>query len=231
MLRDEKTRSLVLKLIRWADLGIEDFKVDEEDLDTSVFKVFTDEFKKELLAMTKGGPPKHLRVSSVHAKYAGGVRMGTVAMDFRKEESEGTKKFFRMVGPILDCLQNGCVVIVDELDAKLHPFLTRAIVRLFHTPASNPKNAQLIFGTHDTNLIHYGKFRRDQIWFTEKSEQGATDLYSLAEIKLPKGTKVRKDASFEKDYIRGRYGAIPYLGDFTRLFREEGSDGEARQSL
>ncbi len=228
MLQDDKMRPLVLKLIHWADLGIEDFAVNEEEMDTTDWnKFFTDEFKKLV-----GGPPtKRLRVSAMHPKYANGARVGFVTFDLRQEESEGTKKFFRMVGPILECLQSGCVVLVDELDAKLHPLLTRALVRLFHTPETNPQNAQLIFGTHDTNLLYYGKFRRDQIWFTEKNEQGATELYSLAEFKLPKGTKVRKDASFEKDYIRGRYGAIPYLGDFEKLFREEDVNGTASQSL
>ena len=227
MLQDEKMRPLVLKLIHWADLGIEDFAVNEEDMDkTDLNKYFTEEFKKLMV----GVPTKQLRVSALHPKYENGLRVGSTKFDLHQEESEGTKKFFRMIGPILECLQKGCVVLVDELDAKLHPLLTRALIRMFHTPDTNPKNAQLVFATHDTNLLYYGKFRRDQIWFTEKNEQGATELYSLAECKLAKGTKVRKDASFEKDYVRGRYGAIPYLGEFEQLFREEGENGETSKT-
>jgi AAA15 family ATPase/GTPase len=111
------------------------------------------------------------------------------------------------------------------LDSRLHPLLTQAIIRLFNSPETNPKNAQLVFTTHDTNLLCHSKLRRDQIWFTEKTEQGSSDLYSLAEIKLSKGTKVRKDASYQKDYFQGRYGAIPFLGDLAQLFHEENGNG------
>ena len=98
---------------------------------------------------------------------------------------------------------------MDELDARLHPLMTRSIIELFHKPESNPNNAQLIFMTHDTNLLSNKIFRRDQIWFTEKDRCGATTLYSLAEY------NVRNDASFENDYIKGRYGAIPYISNLN----------------
>ncbi|MCX7045925.1 MAG: AAA family ATPase [Candidatus Sumerlaeota bacterium] len=210
MLRDEKMRPVLLDIIRLADFGIEDINIEEKDTDAS-------HIKNEMLRKLMINRP---RLSIWHPKFSDGARAGSAQLDFNREESEGTKKFIRMAGPVLDCLKNGYVVAIDELDAKLHPFLTRAIIRLFHNPEINSKNAQLIFGTHDTNLLSYGKFRRDQIWFMEKSEQGATELYSLAEI------KVRKDASFEKDYIQGRYGAVPYLGDFSQLFRAEDEDGK-----
>ncbi|HEY9822493.1 MAG TPA: AAA family ATPase, partial [Candidatus Sericytochromatia bacterium] len=103
--------------------------------------------------------------------------------------------------------------IIDEFDARIHPLISRAIVELFNSNETNPNNAQLIFMTHDTNLLSNKLFRRDQIWFTEKNRYGATDLYSLAEYKVP----VRNDASFESDYIKGRYGAIPYIGNLNHL--------------
>jgi len=84
----------------------------------------------------------------------------------------------------------------------------------------------LVFCTHDTNLLSGGMLRRDQVWFVEKNREGATGLYSLAEMKLPKGTKVRNDAAFEKNYIQGRYGAVPFLGDFADVFAGE-IDGQA----
>ena len=102
-------------------------------------------------------------------------------------------------------------MFVYELDARLHPLMTRRIIELFHSPLTNPKGAQLIFATHDTNLLDKNLFRRDQIWFAEKDQQGATHLASLAEY------RVRNDAAFEKNYLEGRYGAIPFLGDLTRL--------------
>jgi AAA15 family ATPase/GTPase len=126
-------------------------------------------------------------------------------------ESEGTKKVIEMSGPIFDSLKTGKLLVVDELDAKLHPLLTRCILQLFMDPTSNPKGAQLIFATHDTNLLNLNYLRRDQIWFTEKDETEASDLYSLVEFKDESGTKVRNDRSIQKDYINGRYGAIPFF--------------------
>lgn len=127
-------------------------------------------------------------------------------------ESEGSKKMIEISGPIFDTLLNGKVLMIDELDAKLHPILTRHIVGLFMNPEMNRKGAQLVFNTHDTNLLNVEYFRRDQIWFTEKDSHDSTDLYSLVEFIDSKGKKVRNDSSFEKDYINGRYGAIPFIG-------------------
>jgi len=91
----------------------------------------------------------------------------------------------------------------------------RQLVRLFNSSRTNPKSAQLVFVTHDTNLLTYGGLRRDQIWFCEKNRSGATDLYSLVEF------KVRRDAPFERDYLNGRYGAIPYFGNVSMLIDTE----------
>ena len=112
---------------------------------------------------------------------------------------------------MVQSLETGKTIVVDELESKLHPLVTKEIVKLFNSKISNKKNAQLIFTTHDTNLLQGNHFRRDQIWFTEKDKYGSSHLYSLLEY------KPRKDASFQKDYINGRYGAIPYIGDFNSL--------------
>jgi len=219
MLSNESDRKELIDFIRRADLGVQDFVVKEEDIDTSgAFRFITDEGRKKLPADLFTA--KRVSISTVHNKYDGTKVFGTELMDFEKDESEGTRKFFRLAGPILQALREGAVVVADELEAKLHPLLTRAIVRLFLSPKTNPKNAQLIFATHDTHLLRDLHLRRDQIWFTEKTQQEATDLFSLAEIILPKGTKVRNDASYDKDYIQGKYGAIPYLGDFYALVEE-----------
>ncbi len=137
--------------------------------------------------------------------------------DLLKQESAGTNKLYDMAGNLTYGLKLGVLTVIDELDAKLHPLLTVAIVKLFNSPIHNPENAQLIFATHDTNLLNYGCFRRDQIYFTEKNNFESTDLYSLVEYIEPNGNKVRNDRSFEKDYIKGRYGAIPFVGDFSKL--------------
>ncbi len=127
-------------------------------------------------------------------------------------ESEGTKKIINMSGPIADTLLNGGIIVIDELDAKLHPLLTKKIIGIFNSPKTNLYNAQLIFATHDTNLLSNKIFRRDQIWFAEKNrEDESTDIYPLSEIKEQNGDKIRNDRVYEKDYINGKYGAIPYL--------------------
>ncbi|GHT21546.1 hypothetical protein FACS189430_01780 [Bacteroidia bacterium] len=140
-----------------------------------------------------------------------------VEFDMQNQESSGTNKIFNISGSVINVLNKGGVLVIDELDASLHPLLTLALTKLFNSTAHNPQNAQLIFATHDTNLLHYGNYRRDQIYFVEKNSYGASDLYSLVEYKEDDNKKVRKDRSFEKDYIQGRYGAIPFIGDFSKL--------------
>ena len=126
-------------------------------------------------------------------------------------ESEGTKKMIEIAGPIVDAIRLGQILIVDELDAKLHPFLTRKIISMFMDKDFNKNGAQLIFATHDTNLLNIQYLRRDQIWFTEKDKTDSTELYSLVEFRDDTGNKVRNDRNIEKDYINGRYGAIPFM--------------------
>lgn len=126
-------------------------------------------------------------------------------------ESEGTKKMIEIAGPIVDAIRLGQILVVDELDAKLHPFLTRKIISMFMDKDFNKNGAQLIFATHDTNLLNIQYLRRDQIWFTEKDKTDSTELYSLVEFRDEAGNKVRNDRNIEKDYINGRYGAIPFM--------------------
>lgn len=116
-----------------------------------------------------------------------------------------------LAAPVLAARAYGWRLIIDELDARLHPNLVNKIVQLFNSKATNPNNAQLLFNTHDTNLLTEGNFRRDQIWFTEKNRYGEATLYSLADF------KVRPDDNFEANYVRGKYGAVPYLGNFNAL--------------
>ncbi|MCC5918485.1 MAG: ATP-binding protein [Cryomorphaceae bacterium] len=134
------------------------------------------------------------------------------------DESEGTKKYFYLLGPVLDVLDTGGLLIVDELDAKLHPNLVEKLVSTFHSTKKNPKNAQLIFNTHNTNLLHAGVFRRDQVWFAEKNRKGEGRLYSLSDFERNKSFDFQ---DFESSYIMGRFGAIPCLDDFDFGVEEE----------
>lgn len=128
------------------------------------------------------------------------------------EESRGTQSLFRLALHMVGTLERGGVLVVDELESSLHPSLAREIVRQFNDPASNPRNAQLIFTTHDTNLLGttVGEpvLRRDEVWLTEKDDEGATVLYPLTDY------KPRKAENLEHGYLQGRYGAIPFLGEF-----------------
>lgn len=126
------------------------------------------------------------------------------------DESSGTIKMISLYYFLNEALEKGKTLFVDEMDAKLHPLLTRYIINLFQDSDSNKNNAQLIFTMHDTHALNKELFRRDQIWFAEKNEKGISELFSLAEYKI-NDTKIRKDASYNKDYLGGRYGAIPNL--------------------
>ena len=136
-------------------------------------------------------------------------------------ESNGTRKMFHLFDFFMDALRNGMVLFIDELDAKLHPLLTRYIINLFHNSETNIGNGQLIYSTHDTVNLNKETFRRDEIWFTEKNRDGVSEMYALSDYILDdedgnnkSSKKVRNDATYNKDYLTGRYGAIPVLEEF-----------------
>ena len=182
-LDDEKLRERITSFARYADLGIENItKIDN-------------------------------RIVSRHRQYDDeGREVNNVAFSFNRNESEGTIKYFSLAYPIIDALDNGKRVVIDELDSRLHPLLVKRIVALFNDARTNPKGAQLLFTAHDTYLLSAGLFRRDQVWFTQKNNFGATELYSLAEY------KVRSTSPFERDYLLGKYGATPLIGDMESIF-------------
>lgn len=139
-------------------------------------------------------------------------------------ESNGTRKMFHLFDFFMDALKNGMVLFVDELDAKLHPLLTRYIINLFHNSKTNIGNGQLIYSTHDTVNLNKETFRRDEIWFAEKDKDGISEIYALSDYILEDdknaGKKVRNDATYNKDYLTGRYGAIPVLEEFDIIHEE-----------
>lgn len=185
-LDDENLRLRITNFAKYADLGIESIvKIDNRIV--SNHRQFDDE----------------------------GRKISDVAFSFSGNESEGTIKYFSLSYPIIDTLDNGKLLIIDELDSKLHPLLVRKIISLFNSAKTNPKGAQLLFTTHDTFLLSAGMFRRDQIWFTQKDSFGATEAYSLVEY------KVRSNTLFERDYLLGKYGATPIIGEMERIFNTE----------
>jgi len=216
LLEKKKSKEKLLNFFKDLDLGFQELKLKKEkfqrsflpqDLPTEILDDIVSDLEGKTIA----------RVSTSHNKFDTlGNQIGFCDFDLRDQESSGTNKVIDISGPIFDTLLNGGILVVDELDAKLHPLMTAAITNLFNSPEYNINKAQLIFATHDTNLLSYGKFRRDQIYFLEKDKFEASDLYSLIDYK-EEGTRIRKDRSFEKDYINGRYGAIPFIGNFEKL--------------
>lgn len=192
-----------MELFKKLDLGFTAIEVEEKEAPNGL---------KERLAALQDINPEKLQDAKVYETYTThnvydkeGKVVGQTKFNAENFESNGTNKVISFSGPLFNTLLKGKVLFVDELDAKLHPMLTRAIVRLFMDKETNPKGAQLVFTTHDTHLLDKDCLRRDQVWFTEKDATEASDLYSLLEF------KERNDRNFEKNYIQGRYGAIPFI--------------------
>ncbi len=206
-LTESNYKKKITAFIRHVDESVTDIAVREKQIPEELLRRFPPEFAKKVM------PPRSFTFERIQRD--GDKENGKVSFDLEDDESAGTAKMLGLAGPWIDILENGRIAFVDELEAKLHPHLVRQLVRLFNSTGTNPQNAQLVFVTHDTNLLTYGGLRRDQIWFCEKDRRGATDLYSLAEI------KVRKTDPLARDYLNGRYGAVPYFGDVSMLTDKE----------
>jgi len=206
LLNEKRLGSEIRDLTHRADVGIEDLQAFELPV-TERLKLLPKNFPEHLRKEVERSPGAFL-IKSLHKKFdEKNQECETVEFNFKNEESAGTQKFVAMSGPFLDTLERGSILFVDELEARLHPLLTKSLVELFNS-AANRKNAQLIYATHDDGLLDSSHIRRDQVWFVEKDPYGASRLFSLAEF------KVRKEARFGKEYLLGQFGAVPMLRDF-----------------
>lgn len=205
-LNDPHKKKFILDFLKEGDTGIKAMDIDEDP-----FKIpmELEIVVKESAVHYNSRPEKNI-ISERPLYNENLEKIKNTAFLFDRQESEGTRKLFELSPFVYQSLKSGSPLIIDEFDARLHPLLTKKIVQLFNS--SENKNAQLVFVTHDTHLLDPELLRRDQIDFVEKDRYGASHLYTLIEIK-----GVRKNASFEKDYIQGKYGAIPFLGDFSNL--------------
>lgn len=186
IVEDEEYRKTIEKFLRVADVGIVGLSIEENK----------DEKTKE----------RHpYEVKTIHNVYNDDGEIIRLEKFELNMESSGTNRYFSFIQYILNIIEDGGVFIVDEMSARLHPILTKFIVDLFQGKMNN--EAQLIFTTHDISLMNRNQFRRDEIAFVEKNKKGESSLYTLADI------KARSDASFAKDYMAGKYGAIPVLSD------------------
>ncbi len=204
MLNDPVKKKKILTLLSASDLGIEDVVISRTG-----FTGQKDLVAEEIQRYAPSHGDLFLDLRTVHRRFSPeGKSESTANFSMDSDESAGTRKFFALAGPILTALEKGLPVVVDELDAGLHPKLVHRLVELFNSAESNPHNAQLIFNSQTTHLLSADLFRRDQVWFVEKDTYGVSKLFSLIEI------KVRKTDKFEKYYLDGRYGGIPFLGEF-----------------
>ncbi len=190
-------RERVASFLRVSDLGIQDVQVRHEGLSFDATEL--GQFGKGLRSLLE---PRLI------TRFAHRTPSGNQVLLELDDESRGTRKLFAITSRWLQALDHGHVIIADELDTSLHPFVTRHIVQMFHDPKINTKGAQLVFTTHDTSILDPTLFRRDQIWFVEKDQQQQSRLYPLTDF------SPRKGENFEKGYLQGRYGAVPFLGEF-----------------
>lgn len=197
--KDVNFKKKFIALLNKLGVAIKDIEiiVDENGIENEkLFKLFSE----EAIMMLKNNNKSIIK--TVLVKY------DNMILDL-KEESKGVQKLFELGGPILDILMNGKILIYDELETSLHAIITETLISLFKNKDFNTNNAQLIFTTHDTNLLDLNMFRKDEIWFVEKDiETFSTDLYSLSDLK-----NIRQNENIEKGYIKGKYGAIPFINN------------------
>ena len=195
---DKEYRKRLVEFIKVFDLGIDDIDVKIKDVRN-----------------LDNNPHSQIELKAVHKNENGEKTLLPFYL-----ESKGTLKMFYLYNFIINALEYGSCLFIDELDAKLHPLLTRYIINLFHDKEKNIGNGQLIYSTHDITNLNKETFRRDEIWFTEKDKYGISELFSLSDYKID-NVKVRNDATYNKDYITGRYGAIPVFEEFNINIHEK----------
>ncbi len=196
-------KDFAIDFLQKADFNIEDYQISQIDVPGEFLTAIP-----EFITKTLPDKPKAYQVLFKHKNSDNYLSIN--------EESLGTQMIFAFIPFLADSLKNKKVLIIDELDKSLHPFLVQYIVEIFNDAEINKNGSQLIFNTHDTNLLDLNILRRDQIWFTEKnSETGESDLYSLSDF------SVRKQENVEKGYMLGRYGAVPFIKNDFNLWEEE----------
>lgn len=181
--KDNSFKDNLITLLKASDTNIDDLKIYKNEID------------------------KNYNIGMQHKLFENNELVGNEFLPLISE-SLGTQKLFMIGGLIIKTLTNGGVIVIDELDKSLHPLLTRMLIKLFHNKKTNPKNAQLIFASHDSSLLDNELFRRDQIYFVEKDYHGKSSLYRLSDFK-----GVRNNTPYDKWYLSGRFNAIPILDD------------------
>ena len=212
-----KKNEVISDVIEWFEESIDflNYGNPRQELRTAIAK--TDEVKKLVLDMIREMDLdiEDFRIEEKEENYIEVYTKHTVNGYNTEltlaEESSGTRKLFGLLPFIARSLVVGTTLVIDELDAKIHPVLLRYVIMLFNNMEINKNGAQLIFTSHDLSTMNNDIFRRDEIWFVAKGKEQNSKLYSLVEFKNTKGESVRMDAKYDKQYLEGKYGADPYL--------------------
>jgi hypothetical protein len=219
-LHNAEMHKRIIDFVRLIDLGINDIAIKESDVDKMPEPVsrFVDAITSgQNIIRSEITDIKKLEILSEHIRYEHDEVKDKLYVPFGVE-SLGTKKIFALLGPWFDTIINGGTLLIDEFGASLHTHLSIELIKIFQSSLNT--GAQLIITTHDTNLLRRDLLRRDQIWFTEKDKYGNSDLYSLVEYKIDQASSVRNDASYSKNYLLGKYGAIPYFGNIPQFIAD-----------
>ncbi|NET85047.1 MAG: ATP-binding protein [Moorea sp. SIO1F2] len=214
----QKFMEKVFNLMKGADIGMSNIKIEQQTLDDIVKKMpekIQEDLKDTINKIIKNSDIMRNNDNSsevesvisypqVLALYKMNDSEQTIPFDL-EDESDGTQRLFEMGGYLIDALDNGEILIIDELERSLHPVISTYLIKEFNDKAANQNNAQLIVTTHDTTFLDRDIFNQDQVWFTEKDSNNSTQLYPLLDF------KPRQDESLQKGYLKGRYGAIPFV--------------------
>lgn len=218
LLDDENKRKKIKSIIDMFDLDIvnisksqgEQAEKKEDELLDAIFTTIKKDSRFKNVSVPRYNS---LGITTTHNRFNDeGIFVDTINFELDENESEGTKKLIALAGPLMDTFDNSYILFIDEFDARLHPLITKKIIRMFNSLDINKNHAQLAVATHDTNLLDKDELRRDQIWFAEKDSLGGSHLKQLVEY------KVRNDASYRKGYFEGDFGAIPMLGEPDIIF-------------
>jgi len=207
---NDEFKNKLNKLINLADVGINQIHISEVDEDEFEFPdSFSEKLKNKIIK------DNQYRLTSLHNFYKGDELLHKKESFPFEEESHGTKTLFALGGKLLHAIEKGRPIFVDEIETSLHPLLTKMLISLFKDKEINNKNAQLIFTSHDTNVLDRNSLRKDQIWLAEKNIKGETDLFSLQDF-----SDVREDTPFDKWYIAGKFGALPSIKSLNNYIND-----------
>jgi hypothetical protein len=197
-----ESKEKIIEFLNSADIGIANIEVQNQK------QRHVNVFVENATGRVMPGEPVDRDVPLALLTHVGSAGTATFSL---ADESQGTQRLFAFAGIILNVLQSGATLVVDEMENSMHPLMVRHLLKLFFSSQSNPRGAQIIFSTHNTSFLDNSLLRRDQIWFTEKGSDLATSLVPMSEF------SPRKKEAFEKNYLEGRYGAIPILMEFDGI--------------